>query len=143
MIKLKPLPLLAAAFLLGLLTLTLSVRPGLAQSRSAAADKQTAADPDTLFNCTWTNATAVPAPVLDTATVSLNGVLYVFGGVNTGAISATSYKFDGTAWTPIAPLPQALEYAAAVTDGTSIYVLGGALVGSGTPQTSLYKYDVA
>src|SRR3954471_11677791 len=125
MIKLKPLPLLAAAFLLGLLTLTLSVRPGRAQSRSAPADKQTAADPDTLFNCTWSAAAVYPVTILDEAVTSVGSFIYTFGGVST-ANTANANKFDGTTWTPIAPLAVALEYPAAVTDGTNIYILGGA-----------------
>src|SRR3954470_5341779 len=139
--KQKPPFVLAATFLVGLLSLALSVGLGLAQSPSAPVDSQAAA-PDTLFDCTWSNAAVLPAPVLDTATVTLNGILYVFGGINSGASSTTSYKFDGTTWTPITSLPQALEFAAAVTDGTSIYVVGGALPG-GVPQASLFRYDVA
>ena len=69
--------------------------------------------------------------------------MYTFAGVQNGAIVATSYKFDGTTWTTIAPLPTAVEFAAAVTDGTNIYILGGALTGTGTPQTTLYRYNVA
>ena len=69
--------------------------------------------------------------------------MYTFAGVSNGAIVATSYKFDGTTWTTIAPLPTAVEFAAAVTDGTNIFILGGALTGTGTPQTTLYRYNVA
>src|SRR5204862_6007750 len=66
-----------------------------------------------------------------------------FGGVQGGAITAASFKFDGTTWTPIAALPAAVEFPAAVTDGTDCYILGGALTGTGTPQTSVFKYIVA
>jgi hypothetical protein len=138
MTKQKTLPLLAAALLLGLLTLALTIRPGLAQSRSAAADQQ--ANPDQLFNCTWSNATVYPQTILDEAVVSVGSFLYSFGGVSTSIIGNAN-KFDGTAWTPIAPLPQAVEYPAAVTDGTVIYILGGAEPTAGTPQTTLTKYD--
>ena len=69
--------------------------------------------------------------------------MYLFGGVQGGAISAASFKFDGTTWTPIAPLPAAVEFPAAVTDGTDCYILGGALTGSGVPQTTLWRYNVA
>ena len=50
--------------------------------------------------------------------------LYSFAGVST-TITANSYKFDGTTWTAIAPLPTALEYPSAVSDGTNIYIIGG------------------
>jgi hypothetical protein len=90
--------------------------------------------------CSWTNGTVFPITILDQATVVLGNTLYTFGGVST-AIIANAYKFDGTTWTPIAPLPAALEFPTAVTDGTFIYVLGGALTGTGTPQTTVYRYD--
>jgi hypothetical protein len=84
---------------------------------------------------------AYPIPILDEAVTAVGGNLYVFGGVST-AIIATSNRFNGTAWTPIAPLPQGLEFPAAVTNGTDIFVLGGAST-AGTPQTTLYRYNVA
>ncbi len=90
--------------------------------------------------CNFTNGTVYPITILDQATVVHGGTLYTFGGVSTAIIS-NAYKFDGTTWTPIAPLPVALEYPTAVSDGSFIYILGGALVGTGVPQTTVYKYD--
>ena len=92
--------------------------------------------------CGWSDSTVYPITILDQATATVGSNLYTFGGVST-AIIANSYKFDGTTWTPIAPLPAALEFPTAVTDGTNIYILGGALVGTGTPQTTLFRYNVA
>jgi N-acetylneuraminic acid mutarotase len=90
---------------------------------------------------TWSSAPPYPITILDQATTTVGGNLYSFGGVSTATI-ATSYRFDGAAWTGIAALPQALEFPAAVTDGTNAYVLGGAST-AGTPQTTLYRYNVA
>ena len=90
--------------------------------------------------CGWSASTVYPVTILDQATATVGGNLYTFGGAST-AIIANAYKFDGTTWTPIAPLPAALEFPTAVSDGTNIYILGGALVGTGTPQTTLYRYD--
>ena len=92
--------------------------------------------------CGWSASTVYPVTILDQATVTVGSTLYTFGGGST-AIIANAYKFDGTTWTPIAPLPAALEFPTAVTDGTNIYILGGALVGTGTPQTTVYRYNVA
>ncbi|PYS99297.1 MAG: hypothetical protein DMF63_11780 [Acidobacteria bacterium] len=91
--------------------------------------------------CGWTESTVYPITILDQATAAVGSNLYSFGGVST-AIIANSYKFDGTTWTPIAPLPVALEFPTAVSDGTNIYILGGANT-AGTPQTTLYRYNVA
>ncbi len=84
-----------------------------------------------------------PVALLDAPVVTVGGNMYLFGGVQGGAITAASFKFDGTTWTPIAPLPTAVEFPAAVTDGTNCYILGGALTGTGTPQTTVYRYNVA
>ncbi len=62
--------------------------------------------------------------MLDNAVTAVGANLYSFGGVSTNII-ATSFRFDGTTWTAIASLPVALEYPAAVSDGTNIYILGG------------------
>ncbi len=118
-----------------------NVRPGLAQSRTPNVGKPGGID--TLFNCTWTSATAAPALLLDAPTVTVGSNMYLFGGIQGGATSAASFKFDGTTWTPIAPLPLAVEFAAAVTDGTDIYIMGGAEPTVGTPQTTLWRYNVA
>jgi Kelch motif len=133
MTKHKTLSLLWAALSLLLL---FSVMPVSAQS---SADNSAA--PDTLFNCTWTSSTVYPQTILDQATASVGGFLYTFAGVST-AIIANSFKFDGTTWTAIAPLPVALEFPAAVSDGTNIYIVGGS-DGGGVSVTTLYRYNVA
>jgi N-acetylneuraminic acid mutarotase len=93
-------------------------------------------------SCTWSASTVYPVTILDQATASVGGTIYTFGGVST-AIFANAYKFDGTTWTAIAPLPASVEFPTAVSDGTNVYILGGALVGTGAPQTTLYRYNVA
>ncbi len=55
-------------------------------------------------------------------------------------MSAESYKFDGTAWTSISPLPVAVELAAAVTDGTNIFIMGG-VNSNFTTLATLYRYN--
>ena len=117
---------------------------GMIEQRVPAFDGETSAatqrvnSPDEV--CSWSSSTVYPVTILDQATVSQGGFLYTFGGVST-AIIANARKFDGTTWSDIAPLPAALEFPTAVSDGTFIYILGGALTGTGTPQTSVYKYD--
>ena len=140
MTKHKTLPLLWTAVSLLLLFLGFDVIPGLTQSRTTDAAQPV--NPDTLFNCTWSGAAVYPIPVLDNAVTAVGGNIYSFAGISNGAIIAASYKFDGTTWMPIAPVPAAVEFPAAVTDGTNIYVLGGADT-TLTPTTTLYRYDVA
>ena len=95
-----------------------------------------------LLACGWSASTASPIAILDQACVNVGGTLYSFAGVSANAVIATSNKFNGTTWTPIAPTPQALEYPAACTDGSNIYILGGAS-STGTPLTTLYRYNIS
>jgi subtilisin-like proprotein convertase family protein/N-acetylneuraminic acid mutarotase len=95
-----------------------------------------------LLACGWSTSTVYPITVLDQGCVTVGGDLYSFAGVSNNAVIANSYKFNGTAWTPIAPTPQALEYPGVCTDGSNVYILGGAS-STGTPLTTLYRYNVA
>ncbi len=97
----------------------------------------------TTAQCTWTAATAHPSLVLDRPVATVGTNMYAFAGVVGGAISSASQKFDGTAWTAIAPTPTAIEFPSAVSNGTNIYIMGGALTGTGAPQTTNYRYNVA
>lgn len=87
----------------------------------------------------WRFGEAYPIPILDQATTTMGGTLYSFGGVSAGTVTAQSYRYDGTHWTPIGALPVALEYPVAVNDGTHIFVLGGS-DSSGTPSATMYRY---
>ena len=82
-----------------------------------------------------------PIPIVSEAITSVGGNLYAFGGITTNNVRvANSYKFDGTTWTAIAPLPEPLAGAAAVNDGTNIYVLGGSNTG-GTARNTVHRYN--
>jgi subtilisin-like proprotein convertase family protein len=93
--------------------------------------------------CTWTSATALTTPALDKPVAVVGTNLYAFAGVENGAIVSASQKFDGTTWTAIAALPIAVEFPSAVSDGTNIFIMGGALTGTGVPQPTTYRYNVA
>ena len=93
-------------------------------------------------SCTWVADTAYPIPIQDPAATTAGNNIYTFGGVSNSVNTASSFKFDGSAWTPIAPLPVAVIGPTAVSDGTVVYVLGGAATG-GAIQTTLNRYDPA
>jgi hypothetical protein len=87
-----------------------------------------------------------PIPIMDQATTVMGGVLYSFGGVSGGLNTGQSYKYDGTQWTPIGPLPATLEQPVAVNDGTHVFILGGNVAGADvdtvyryTPQTNTFE----
>ncbi len=89
--------------------------------------------------CGWTSSPVSPIPILDQGTVTIGTNLYTFAGVST-TIIATANKFDGTAWSSIAPVPVALEFPTSVSDGTSAYIING-VDGTGTSVNTLYRYN--
>ena len=90
----------------------------------------------------WSTQGAYPIPIADQTSAVLGGLLYSFGGVSNSVVIANAYKYDPAAntWTAIAALPIALESASAVSDGTYLYIVGGANT-AGTVQNTLYRYD--
>ncbi len=130
----KPIPVSSAS------TLNEAVAGGM-DVGAISSDTQPVRDAPEGANCTWAAGTNYPVTILDQAMVAQGSNLYSFAGVST-AIIANSYKFDGTNWTPIAPLPVALEFPVAVSDGTSIYIMGGA-DGGGLSVNTMYKYNPA
>lgn len=90
--------------------------------------------------CAWTASAIYPIPISDSAVVTIESNIYVFGGYSNGVAVATAYKFDGSTWTSIAPMPTIQASAAAVTDGIFAYILNGATTG-GAVTPRLYRYD--
>lgn len=90
--------------------------------------------------CAWTSSTVLPTSALDKPVAVVGTNLYSFAGVENGAVVSTSRKFDGTTWSLIAPLPTAVEFPSAVSDGSNIFIMGGI---TATPQTTNYRYNVA
>lgn len=90
----------------------------------------------------WVAVADYPIPILDQATAVQNGALYSFTGVTAGVLTPNTYKFDGTAWTAIAPHPAMVEGPVAVSDGTYIYILGGT-DNNGNPVNTMYRYSPA
>ena len=97
--------------------------------------------------CNWTAAGAYPTAVIFNAVAAQGGQLYSFGNVGTDIttpVSVSSYTYNpvSNAWAPIADLPSPRSAAAAVSDGTYIYISNGRGSGGGR-QNSLFRYDPA
>jgi hypothetical protein len=85
--------------------------------------------------------TSMPLANYAHAVTALDDKIYVLGGSETGAAGATNYIYDiaTDAWVTGMPLLTAVQYPAAATDGTYIYVLGG----NTTNLTTVQRYDPA
>ena len=78
-------------------------------------------------NGRWSEAPAMPEERSDAASVSANGVLYVFGGGVRDTVRSDALAFENGQWhrLPAANLPAPRLYAMAVALGTRIFVAGG------------------
>ncbi|MBU4231112.1 MAG: S8 family serine peptidase [Proteobacteria bacterium] len=101
---------------------------------------------------TWEAGPPLPKALMQCAVTSLNGKLYVFGGLiksgaTTYAAVTDTYVFDPAtnAWSGIRVLPTATAYAAVAPTGSGkIWVMGGFSSSSTTSQQTLVQeYDPA
>lgn len=95
----------------------------------------------------WTSGTAVAqGAIQETAAVAVAGKIYLIGGFddNEGIVGRVQiYDTATSTWSDGPALPRAVHHANAVSDGTTIYVLGAL---SGTNFTAIddsYKLDPA
>src|SRR6187397_2660173 len=76
----------------------------------------------------WTTGTPVAqGAIQETAAVGVAGKIYLLGGFDAAAAIVARVQVYDTAtstWSDGPALPRALHHANAVTDGTTIYVLG-------------------
>lgn len=93
-------------------------------------------------SCDWSTAAPYPIPIMDQGMAVVGSTLYSFSGISNGDLTANSYKFDGPNWSPIAPLPEALERPAVVSDGTSLYIIGG-YNSANVFRNTVYRYNPA
>jgi putative transposon-encoded protein len=110
------------------------VRTGNASPKISAAEGD---DP-----CGWTADTNSPTPMLDHGTTTIGANLYTFAGVGNGDLLADANKFNGSTWSSITPIPNALEYPTVVSDGTSAYIIDGSDA-DGITVNTMYRYNPA
>ena len=88
----------------------------------------------------WSLAAPYPVAIAGQSMATVGNTLYSFGGLTAVLETASSYKFDGHAWTAIAALPVATGFASVASDGQYAYIVGGANT-SGTVFSSAYRYN--
>ncbi|GEM_PF-3595428 len=92
----------------------------------------------------WSTAANMPAARAGMSCAAAGGVVYLFGGVNSGgSAQRSSYRYDPSAnsWTYLADMPADRAYAACAAASNMVYVIGG-LTGS-TVCSSTYRYNPA
>jgi N-acetylneuraminic acid mutarotase len=90
-------------------------------------------DPD---DDSWTLGPDLPWPGSHVGTAVIDGALYAAGGLSGGSVTdqAAVYEPSSESWTPLPPLPIAVHDAACGTDGSRLFVIGGADDPQGPPQ---------
>jgi len=97
----------------------------------------------------WSAVKATPGPRGEAQGAAVGSRLFVFGGFTSGGatslpVTARSDAYDAAAdaWQQIADLPVAVTHAAAVVDGTTIWLLGGYVGDSPGPATDqVWRYS--
>ena len=87
----------------------------------------------------WTETVALPGVRQYGGAASLNGQLYVIGGMGDGNFRSNVYRFSEIGWTEVAGLPVALAFNAVATFNGAIYSVGGNNSGGAT--NGVYRFD--
>ncbi|MER5435527.1 kelch repeat-containing protein [Streptomyces sp. NPDC002588] len=117
--------------------------PLLSGETHGAATPTSPADATTVAGATaWTTADALPTPVMDDGTVTLDGKVYAFGGTDGANVLFKGYVHDPAAggWQRLANMPEALEKPGVEAVDGEIYVVGG-WDSTGNASTAAYRYD--
>jgi N-acetylneuraminic acid mutarotase len=90
----------------------------------------------------WTTADALPTPVMDSGTVTLDGKVYAFGGTDGANVLFKAYVHDPATggWQRLANMPEGLEKPGAEAVDGEIYVVGG-WDSTGNASAAAYRYD--
>ena len=90
----------------------------------------------------WTTADALPSPVMDSGSVTLDGKVYSFGGTDGGSLLFKALVHDPAAggWQRLANMPQGLEKPGVEAVDGRIYVVGG-WDSTGSASAAVYRYD--
>ncbi|MGW5428184.1 kelch repeat-containing protein [Streptomyces sp. NPDC004059] len=90
----------------------------------------------------WTTADALPTPVMDSGTVTLDGKVYAFGGTDGANLLFKAYVHDPATggWQRLANMPEGLEKPGVEAVDGEIYVVGG-WDRNRNASTAAYRYD--
>ncbi|MGW0632751.1 Kelch repeat-containing protein [Streptomyces sp. NPDC002758] len=117
--------------------------PLLAGERHGASIPEGSADATTAAGATaWTAADALPTPLMDSGTVTLDGKLYTFGGTDGASVLFKAYVHDPATggWQRLANMPEKLDKPGVEAVGGEIYVVGG-WDNAGHASAAAYRYD--
>jgi N-acetylneuraminic acid mutarotase len=121
---------------------------GASAQDSAQTNAQTNA-PASAHDNSWTELPPMPEAVVDAQAASVNGKLYVFGGLDGARSKGAVFEFDAASasWTKRKPMPVAAHHMAIASYGDRLYLFGGFRTpeksGGWQPIDNAWEYDPA
>ncbi|MDQ6724803.1 MAG: hypothetical protein M3066_01295 [Actinomycetota bacterium] len=112
---------------------------------AAAGDLYTQASDRVLAlrNGAWVDLPRLRRPRGAAAAATVGSSLVVAGGRDGAALIGPTEVFDGTAWRDAAAIPTRRDHLSAVSDGRSIFAVGGRFLASGALSAAFERYDPA
>jgi serine/threonine-protein kinase PknK len=96
-----------------------------------------------LRNGAWVELPRLRRPRGAAAAAVVGDALVLVGGRDAVALVATTEVFDGTSWHDAAAIPTPRDHLAAVSDGRSVFTVGGRFVSPGATTAVTERYDPA
>jgi non-specific serine/threonine protein kinase len=90
---------------------------------------------------TWVELPAMLRPRAAGAAAVVGDRIVVVGGQANGALIGPSEVFDGSRWDDAPALPTPRDHLAAVSDGTSLYAVGGRVLSADANLATVERYD--
>jgi non-specific serine/threonine protein kinase len=94
-----------------------------------------------LRNGAWTDLPRLRRPRGAAAAAVVGNALVVAGGRDSAALIGPTEVFDGAAWRDGAALPTRRDHLSAVSDGRSVYTVGGRFLSPGAISAAFERYD--
>lgn len=94
-----------------------------------------------LRNGAWVELPRLRRPRGAAAAAVVGDSLIVVGGRDAAGLVAPTEVFDGTGWRDAAAIPTPRDHLAAVSDGRSVFAVGGRFISPGATTSVLERYD--
>ena len=91
----------------------------------------------------WTELPRLRRPRGAAAAASVGTSLVLVGGRDDAGLIGPTEVFDGTAWRDAEPVPTRRDHLSAVSDGRSVFTIGGRFISPGATTAALERYDPA
>ena len=91
----------------------------------------------------WVDLPRLRRPRGAAAVAAVGGTLVVTGGRDSAALIGPTGIFDGTAWRDGTPVPTRRDHLSAISDGRSVFAVGGRFLNPGAISAALERYDPA